>query len=269
MTTLQNNFEGGPDGTTMTVGNSNQSGTQDPFDFARAAGGGVLLQYASANLAGLNRPTAEYVMKISTGSGTATTFPGVGWTSSFGTLSELWARFYVYFTSTATNTNNDLGLLSMYTAASIGHGVSVVMGTGTSPNPVLNHFYIYNHNTSLTSIISTLSRSASTWYRVEFHAIFASSATGVADLYIYEGNASDDVTPTASLNLTGQNYGTTSIDTCSLGEDVIYQANTPNTYFSNWELNNTGYPGPAPFRQGLGSPSGNLTNPIAIHTDVN
>jgi hypothetical protein len=161
-----------------------------------------------------------------------------------------------------------MGLLSMYTAASIGHGVSVVMSTSATTGPGLNNFYIYNHNTGLASGISALTRSASTWYRVEFHTLLSSSTTGVADLYIYEGNASDGVTPTASLNLTGQNYGTTTIDTCSLGEDVIYQTNTPNTYFSNWEVNDTGYPGPAPFRQGLGSPSGNLTNPIAIHTDV-
>jgi hypothetical protein len=264
---LQNNFEGGPDGATMTVGNSNQTGTQNPFDFARAAGTGVLLQYAST--AALNRPTAEYVMKISTGSGTATTFPGVGWTSSFGTLSELWARFYVYFTSTSSNNNNDMGLLSTYTSANIGHGVSVVMGTATGVSGVLNHFYVYNHNSGLQSIISILSRSISTWYRVEFHALFAASATSAADLYIYEGVSSDGVTPTASINLTGQDYGTTAIDTCSLGEDIIYQTNTPNTYFSNWEINDTGYPGPAPGRQGLGSPMGNLPNPIAIHTDVN
>jgi hypothetical protein len=264
MPTLFNNFEGGPDGTTVTTGNSNQSGTQSPFDIARVGGTGVLLQYASSDLAALSRPTAEYVLKTASGAGTATTFPTVAWTSSMGTQAEIWTRFYVYLTSTATNTNNDLGLFSTYTVANAAHGVSVALSTSGANK---GQFYLYNHNTATTYTQAGLVATANTWYRIECHFLLGTSA-GIADLQVFMGVNVDGDVPNVSQSVVSQNFGTTTANIFSLAEDVIYQTNQPNTYFSNWELNTTGYPGPAPFRAGLGSPSGGLTNPVAIHSDI-
>jgi hypothetical protein len=256
MTRLINNFEGGPDGTTLTVANSDQSGTQDAFDALDSSGTGNVLKFMSAvNLA---RPTAEYVLHIATGS-TINVYPDVRWEASMGAQSQIWTRFYVYLTSVSANVR-DLNLFSAWTSAT-SNGVGVYIQNSGSPLS----FAILNFKTSAISYMPTVI-TAGTWHRVEFRATM-SATVGSADLTYYSGDNVDTTTPTDTVSITGQNFGASTANRFALGPDWSYQANTPDTYLSSWELNNTGYPGPAPFRAGKGVP-GVLTNPMAIHSDI-
>jgi hypothetical protein len=104
------------------------------------------------------------------------------------------------------------------------------------------------------------------WHRIEFHVLMGAT-TGQSDLSLYTyPDADDDVgNYTEQIVQTGATYGASPATQYILGQGWAIQHNTPDTYFSNWEINNTGYPGPEPFRLGTGSPNGNMTNSVAIH----
>jgi hypothetical protein len=255
MTVLRNNFEGGPDGTTISVANSSQSGG-DPFDQVSTSGTGTVVKYASAD--GLDRPTAEYVMRFATGSSTSV-WPGVRYSTSMGSRSQIWTRFYIYLTALSTSPGFDFNIFSA-TNNSVNYAVAVYVRTTTPPLSLA----ILNGRNNATSVVAT-PITLSEWHRVEFRATMHTS-TGSADLKYFSGQNVDTDIVTDQVSQTSQNYGATSFEDFKLGSGWTAQANTPNTYFSNWELNDTGYPGPAPFRAGKGYP-GILANPIAIHTD--
>lgn len=257
MTRLINNFEGGPDGTTVTVANSDQAGTEDAFDVVDSSGTGNVLKFKSA--ATLNRPTAEYVLRIATGS-TINVYPDVRWETSMGAQSQIWTRFYLYLTSVSSNLR-DLNLFSAWTSATT-NGVAVYVQNSGTPSPLA----IFNYKAGVSTFMAT-PITAGAWHRVEFR-VTMSTTIGSADLTYYSGDNVDTMTPTETLSLAGQNFGASTANRFALGPDVSYQANTPDTYLSNWELNNTDYPGPAPFRQGLGYPTGNLTNSVAPICDA-
>lgn len=257
MTRLINNFEGGPDGTTITVANSDQTGTENAFDNLDSSGTGNVLKFKSA--ATLNRPTAEYVMRIATGS-TINVYPDVRWETSMGAQSQIWTRFYVYFTSITSNLR-DLNLFTAWTSATT-NGVGVYIQNSGAPIS----FAILNLKTGVITYMPTVI-TAGAWHRVEFRATL-SATVGSADLTYYSGDSVDSEDATDTVSITGQNFGSATANRFTLGPDWSYQANMLDTYLSNWELNNTGYPGPAPFRQGLGYPTGNLTNSVAPICDA-
>lgn len=256
MPTLRNNFDGGTDGVTITTGNSGADG-QNAFNNVISSGTGIVNKFTSVALAGLNRPTAEFVMETSTTTNTGT--PVVQWTTSMGSQTEIWLRYYVYFSAFSASSSN-LGILAIQNSGVAGSGLVIAIQTVSSPRT----FAVQNINTGAIDF-SVIGIVANAWQRIEFHMIMGTSL-GSYDLYYY-GDA-DSNTYTDYVFNNHQNYGASTANTYSLGE-ASFQPNTPSTYYSAWELNTTGYPGPAPFRQGLGSPSGNLTNPIAIHSDVN
>jgi hypothetical protein len=257
---LNNNFDGGVTGTTITTANSGFNG--DAFTYVTTVNTGSL-KYASVAANGLARPTAEYVLAVSTGTGTS--YAACGWDgATLGGLTQFWTRFYIYFSSLVPNTGGDLNIFSGHISSSA-PGVTLVVdyNSGTTPPYFLG---IWNGFSSVwTSTTTPLVAGA--WYRIEFRATL-STTVGTADLFLYAGANVDTTTATEHISQTAQNYGTSSADTASLGMDYFNQINTPAVYFSNWQINNTGYPGPAPFRQGLGSPAGNLANPVAIHSDI-
>jgi hypothetical protein len=260
MVSVQNNFDGGTTGTTITTGNSGFN--NDAFSYVNASLSGVL-QYASVGANNLNRPTAEYVMAQSTGA-TAHAKSFVGWNStSLGTITTFYVRFYVYFSAITTNTALDTGLMSSYLTSGF-PGVQVNMATDLGAPYQL---YIWN-NTQSTFAQMTTGINVGEWNRIEFRATVSNGSSGTADLYLYAGANADGVIPTEHVSQSGQNYGTNTINTVTIGADYFSQTNTPTIYYSNFQVNTTGYPGPAPYRAGLGTPTGNLTNPIAIHSAV-
>jgi hypothetical protein len=259
MVAAQHNFDGGPNGTTITVANSAQVPGNNPFD-ATGTGGGIKLQYGSLALNGYinSRPTAEYIMGMAVASSGPR--PYVAWTTTIGSQTEIWTRFYLYLT-TATPTTNDLCLIAVANAAGVAACVwlnvsSLVLqirDTATTPNKV---------NMSTVLAINV-------WHRVEFHAIMGAT-TGSSNLflYAYPNTDTDILDYTETVTQTGATYGAPPATQYLLGQAFGTQVNLADTFISNWAMNNTGYIGPAPFRAGLGSPTGGLTNPVAIHSDI-
>jgi hypothetical protein len=254
-----NNFNGGPDGTTISTSNSNQYG-DTAFNTVNSASN--TLQFASVGLNGLDRPTAEYVLRMQTGSSAYT--PYVMWGSAtLGTQSQMWTRFYAYFSTVASNAS-DLCLM-WFSANALSDISSVWLRTSSSP------YYLYvqaSTSAGSTKTLMSTPLAAGEWVRVEFTSTPSTNFTGINDLYLYQGDDVDTVNYTDHAGQTGLYTGNTSYNTIQLGQSSNFgggQANTPAVYFSNWEVNNTGWPGPAPFRQGLGVPMNNQPNPIAYH----
>jgi hypothetical protein len=257
MVAIFNNFEGGPSGTSLTAANSNQTGTQNAFN--TVAAGTLQLLYADAGQ--LGRPTAQYVVKLTSGS------PGdyqyASWSTAMGIAKpQIWTRFYFYVTSTATVAGvDDLNLFTVSTAANVDL-VGVYLRNTSSP--AIMQIFNCGTNAFANGSVTIL---PNTWNRVEFRCLIAGGA-GSADLFLYSGLDVDTDTATEHVTQTLQNYGSTNMGIYTIGNFHNFQTAAPVTYFSNWALNDTGYPGPAPFRLGHGSPAGNLTNPIAIHSAV-
>lgn len=251
---LNNNFAGGPDGTTLTTGNTGQS-SDNGFDSVDSAGTGTICQFVNVGANNLARPTAEFVLGMSTGS-TATS-PGVTW-STFGSIAQIWTRFYVYFTNPVSNVV-DQCLLEVDTTG----GPCCSLWLRVSGTPIC--FQLSDSTRGNTINMGSQAVQTGAWTRIEF---FADMGATTSTLNYYSGANTDTTTITHSITQSPGNYGATgTCNSITLGQGANSQANTPTTYFSNWQVNNTGYPGPAPFRAGAGCP-GILTNPIAIHSDI-
>lgn len=240
MTRLVNNFEGGPDGTDISVANSNQTNTQNAFDSVSVNSG--TLQYQKR----LDRPTAEYVMHASTG-GSANE-EAVTWSTSMGAKSNIWFRVYVYY-DVGTVWPGSLVIFRALSGATPCFWVGV--GSGS--------LFITDGSTA-NGVYSALPVQLGTWFRIECRVQF-SATVGNADLMYFTDADSD--TPADIVSCTNYNLGAPTADTFRFG--YAFAASTlPNVYMSGLELNDIDYPGPAPFRAGKGVP-GILTNPIAIH----
>jgi hypothetical protein len=258
MTYIHHNFDGGPQGTTITLANSAQVPGNNPFDVV-ATGTGLLMQY----LAGQgSRPTAEFICAMQTTASSAR--PLVAWTTTVGNLTELWTRFYFLATSVYSSNAQDLNLFAAANASGTGPGVWLQ----TSQSPFV--LMIKESTGSASDVAMTTPIAINVWHRIEFHAIMG-AGTGSADLFLYTDPNADVDLPnyTETISQTSAAYGAPPANQYILGQGQSTQKNMPPTYFSNWAISDVGYLGPAPFRQGLGSPMGNLPNPIAIHSDVN
>jgi hypothetical protein len=255
MTVLNNNFSGGPAGTMITTSNSGQFGdnafnatgysTTNPVEFYDVA----------AN--GLNRETAQFVMGI-TLVNTSGTAPYVYWSSSMGSQSQIWTRFYIYWTSIAQTTYDQIVFTTL---SSITTTVSLYLQTSSATNQVL---YLKDHggNTAMFSQVITPGE----WCRVELNINYSGSS---AQGYLFIGANSDgDLSDyDDSATLSGASFGSSSSNLFAIGYPITISGETAAlTYFSNWQLNNTGYAGPAPWYF-QGSP-GFLPNAVAPHTDI-
>jgi hypothetical protein len=257
MTTLRNNFEGGPHGTILSTTNSGQHGDSAFNAIGTTTGTGVLNQFADITVSGLIRPTAEFAWKTATGSTPVT--PYVAWTTSMGSKTQIWTRFYWNTASLSLTSDNNVNLFTAYNTASAAWGVAVWLNQLSDPHAL----FIYNMFTGAQVVMTTLP-SIGDWNRVEVRATL-STTIGSADLYLYRGDIADTDTPSDVVSMAGQNFGTGTANAYILGP-AFSVANMDAMYFSNWEVNDTGYPGPAPFRAGRGVPSGNMTNPIVVHS---
>src|SRR5215467_10547633 len=89
MTSLVNSAEGGTNGTTVSTGNSGGA-SGNAFDALLTTNATVAYDNAHAHSGALS-------VKFAT-AGTAANW-AVEWTTSMGTLSQVWFRLYVYFTA--------------------------------------------------------------------------------------------------------------------------------------------------------------------------
>lgn len=250
MTTLINNFDGGPDGTDLTSANSGQS-NNDAFDLTDTASASKHIEFKDA--AALGRGTAEFVLWVSTSSATSA---GVMWSTSMGSQSQIWFRQYMYLTQLPS----DVGAVLDHPIFECDNG-AVYTGwveIGSSSG----HLNIYNGAESV-SVGTTTVVPTNQWFRIGVRMLF-STTVGSVELRLYLDPDSD--TPDETISASGWNMGAASANSFAFGYPATV-TNRPTMYISGLELNNTGWPGPAPFRAGKGVP-GIQPNPIAIHQDL-
>lgn len=262
MTVLRNNFDGGVNGDAITAANSGAFG-QDAFDAVQDDTPKALIQFAGVDVNGLNRSTAEFVMATATASNAAAGNVVVAaWTTSMGSQSEFWTRFYLYLSSLASNIS-DQNIFAAAGAGSDGMGIWVM---STAPTRTIQIRDL--NGTGTTRNTSTTALTAGQWLRIELHATFTSvRGTSSSEMRLFMDDNVDTDTPTEIVSQTGGDYGVLPASQYFVGAawDPV-QKSQPNTFWSNWELNNIDWPGPSPFRAGKGVP-GILTNPISIHSD--
>jgi hypothetical protein len=248
MVRLKNNFDTGPDGTTITTSNSGLIPGNDGFNIVGGSGAGSVTQYSSA----FSRQTAAYTAHLATAA--VSSAPCVGWSTSMGSQSQIWFREYVMWTAypsgitALTIFECDNG--SVYNAFVVLQGTTGILTVQNGPQTVTSDF--------------TNPVALNQWYRLECRFQF-STTTGNWEAQLFD--AADSDTPLETISASGWNLGAASSNSFVFGY-AFGRTNQPDMYISGLELNNTGYPGPAPFRQGLGSPMGNLANPIAVHSDI-
>jgi hypothetical protein len=252
MTTLRNNFSTGPDGTNLTTANSGAVPGNDAFNAISSIGSGTILKYASA--ATLERPTAEFVLKTATGS--TSDDNTVLWSTAMGNQAQIWLRQYLYLTEVPDDAQpgaNDMAIFvcdngSVYCA-------KIYIGSTSGK------LWLWN-GPDTASAAMTNALTLNQWVRIECRMQF-SSTTGNIDLKLFlEADAEN---PTETVSVTNWNLGASAASNFYFGSGFA-EPNKPITYYSGLELNNVGWPGPAPFRLGRGMPNGMMTNSVAIHT---
>lgn len=241
MTVLYNNFDGGPDGTTITTGNSSQFGA-DAFDAIDAVGSTVKFSNTFA------RPTAEFVMRAAT-AGTASE-AYVAWTTSMGAQSQIYLRMYMCFAVIPDNVLSPL----LFAALSSGSPCA-----GILVNTATEKLALTDSNMAVAIATASNPIVAGRWFRVEARMQF-SATVGNAEVRYYEEADSD--TPTDTLIVSNKDFGFSTANGFYFGY-VQQDTNLENLYVSGLELNNTGWPGPAPFI--VKSVPGVQPNAIAIH----
>jgi hypothetical protein len=252
MTVVRNNFDGGPHGTTLTAVNSGQVPGNTAFNAVSTVSGATVLAFHDAAL--LGRGTAEFVLKTSTGVTAADN--GGMWTTAMGSQTQIWWRQYIQLTMLPTTNGmvNDMVIFecdngSVYTGI-----VTIDKDDGT--------LWVVDADPSTLQANTTTALPLNEWVRLEMRIQF-SATVGNWDLQVFLNPESD--TPTETLSRTGWDLNAASANSYMFGSGFA-KAKKPLTYFSGIELNNTGWPGPAPFRPGRGVPNRNLSNCTAIHT---
>jgi hypothetical protein len=252
MTTLRNNFDGGPDATALSAANSGQVPGNDAFQVVSPSspGSGVYVHYKDA--ATLDRPTAEYVLKIKTDA--VATDNAAIWSTSMGTQTQVWWREYIYFVSDLSLMSGDMTIFESDNGAVYTGFCNITFGASPKVQA--------SNGPSTSSVTSTNTVPIGAWMRLEGWYKYSTSVGEVqVDLYF----DADSDTPDETISATGWNMGAANANSFAFGS-AFSDAYKPETYFSGLELNNVGWPGPAPFKS-KGVP-GILTNPVAIHSDT-
>jgi hypothetical protein len=253
MTVLYNNLTTGPDGTNITNTNSGLN-DDDLFDTYNNPGtSGRILQYKSAD--GLNRPTAEFVMRAETAGTSGAQY--VGYTTSFGTQSQYWVRFYAYFTVLPDNFLSP----SLFESLLIS-GVSYRANLGVLTTGGARKLFTETPSGS-TYIATTNNIVQGAWFRVEAR-FQLSTTTGNGEVRYYE-DADSDI-PTETLSFSSWNLGGSTADMYMWGYPRA-DVNLETLYMSGLAISNEDWLGPAPYRAGKGVP-GILSTPIAVSDDA-
>lgn len=251
MTVLRNNFDGGPHNTAFTAANSGQVPGNTAFNLVDVNGSnGRTVAYWDASA--LGRGTAEYVLKTAT-AGTAVSC-AVVWSTAMGSQSQVWWRQYVYLT--AYTPTYELVIWESDNGAVYTGIVAVWEVTGELVVRV-------SDAAGTPEVLSTNPVPLNAWCRIEGRFQY-STTTGNFDVRLFLDPDSD--TPTETISATNFNLGASAANSFAFGSAFQAQAK-PTTYYSGVELNNEGWPGPAPFRAGKGVP-GILSSPVAVHAAV-
>ena len=253
MTVLRNNFSSGPDGTDITNTNSGL-GEDNIFDsYNNPASSDTILKYKSAD--GLDRPTADYVMKAE--SGVSSGSMGVIWYTSMGAQSQFWIRMYFYFTVSPNNFISPGIMTSLKLPSTIGASLGIISSGADAGK-------LFTENTPGTLFVASANPIvAGAWFRVEAR-FQQSTTTGNGEIRYFEEPDSDE--PTDVFSFSGWNLGASTVDYWLFG---YYPADSTleTLYLSGLALSNEDWIGPEPFRPGRGVP-GYQPTPIAVHSDT-
>ncbi len=254
MTVLRQNFDGGPDGTDIRPANTGV-GDNDAIDaYQDSSNADVILKFKDAT--GLNRPTAEFVARMTTG---ATNYnPSVIWYTSMGAQSQFWMRCYYYFTVRPDNFASPL----LFSALDLGSAqFRCDMGILRSGGA----WKLFTENFGGTTYVATSNDIAEdAWFRIEAR-FQCSTTTGNGEVRLYLEPDADLPDYTESISFSGWNLGGATADYFAFGYTVA-DTNLETMYMSGLALSNEGWIGPQPFRPGKGVP-GVLSTPVAIHND--
>ncbi len=256
MTIVKNNFLGTP-GVAWTVANSGGEG--DPFDtFGDNSANGVVFQYASAS--GLDRPTAETVLEMSTGNSAYS--PAAVWTTSFGSQSQVYVRFYVQVASAPASSQTTLPYWFHLASGGLPY-----LSLGYYDYSPFYWIAVTRNAQQAGEAVSYFTTNVQwgKWLRFEIYANVATSG-GTIQVDFYDAPNADSDTPTETKNI-NHNFPSNSVDMYMVGQGVDRKL-VPTTYFSGFALSNEGWIGPAPFHPGSRSVPGVLSTPVAVHSDA-
>jgi hypothetical protein len=243
---LRNNFSSGPVGTTITTVNSG-NGDDDAWAAVGKTGSGVAAYDASPD-----RPTAEFVGKLLTTTPTGTAVLAWG-TAGFA---QIYVRMYVYFSVLPNNPGSPV----IFYCETVGGLQAAVIGVnGSSPFNII----IEDAATSFNSATTTGGITAAQWFRIEARFKFGTPTAGEIDLKWFDDPDSD--TPTETLSVTGWDLKAATAANFYFGY-VFTDTTLEALRLSGIELNDSGFPGPLPFKQK--SMPGYQPSSIAVHNDV-
>lgn len=215
---LANTFDGGTSGT--AISNANSGGTSgDAFDTTTGT-----------------VPTFDNTHSHSGSlSCLITAVGGVEWTTSVGTVQDLYGRIYIYATAVGSST---IAIARILTPTSTTTGQFLLRISGTTMK-------LTNQVKGATAVASTNALTLNSWNRIEYHAHNVGGVgTMTLDCSLYlganaDGTTADEVMGTAS--------GTGVSTDTSINGVIFGTANTPGTslWIDDLQANSTGFPGPS------------------------
>lgn len=194
MVVYQNTLEGGTSGVAITTGNSGGAsgdafhavigGSAVTFDSTRAAHGGL-----SAKIS----PTSGNAANVKYGQATA----GVAFNAT-----QIAFRYYLYWTGLPSTT------YTMFRADDSAGAIKLRLNVGTNGRPILGYAGVATAWTATNAI------PINKWVRLEMREVVATSG-GSVNFAFYDG---DSTTPIDSVDLTGLNTGSTTINQVNFGK---------------------------------------------------
>jgi hypothetical protein len=223
MVYLQNGFENGFNGLAISSVNSG-SGTDDLFDIINPVAGGTNNRFSGARQA-----HGELSGQVSTsGSGGICNF---GWSTSLGTVSTIYGRFYI--NPTAVATTSDL-IVKFASSGTAGGGIRYDTAGKLS---------IVNPGGTVTQTAAS-ALTLNSWARVEWQLVCGSSGSASLAVNVYQAAAFDTTTISYTLTDTASAFGVSgSVNQITFGWNTS-NINQPSLYFDDLALLDSGFVGP-------------------------
>lgn len=220
MTDTLNSFEGGTDTTAISTANSGgTSGTA--FDLANIPAG-TTLAFSGTHV-------AHGGMAMYAAPGATTNSPHVRWSTAVGTLTQAWARAYIYLTAYPTVQTR---LIEFRTGAAAVGATLRINTTGT----------LTAGGNSGTAITSTNTVPLNQWVRVEFMAI-GSATAGQVEFKLF--TSLDSATPTETQTSAATLNTSAAFADYRFGLPGTNGSGDAGVYMDDIAVSTTGYLGPA------------------------
>ncbi len=215
MASLSNTFEGGTQGVTITTANSGGV-SGNAFDSVNIGTGGTCI-YDNTHV---HSGTLENEQALGATAGQVY----VVWSTSLGSVTELYSRIYLYLTANPGATAGKIEYISG--AAAVFLAISTTGKIG-----LINA-------ASATVALSTNSITLNAWNRLEFHCI-QNATTGTIQARLFFGSSVDSATPTESLDGGATNTGSSAYSAIRIGQtnnasNVTYWVGDVATSTTGW-----------------------------------